>query len=70
MLPRIANRAMQLIILGTGEPQFEKFFGALCSTSSTRQVAYKRGFSEPLAQLIEAGSDMFLMPSRATSRAA
>jgi starch synthase len=29
-----------------------------------RQVAYRGGFSEPLAHLIEAGSDLFLMPSR------
>ncbi|MBX3227913.1 MAG: glycogen synthase [Labilithrix sp.] len=64
VLPRVlANRAMQLVVLGTGEPQYEKFFNAL-RYEFPRQVAYKRGFSEPLAHMIEAGSDMFLMPSR------
>lgn len=64
VLPRIlANRAVQLVVLGTGEPQYEKFFGAL-QYEFPKQVAYKRGFSEQLAHMIEAGSDMFLMPSR------
>ena len=64
VLPRVlAKRAVQLVILGTGEPQYEKFFASL-AFQFPRQVAYKRSFSEPLAHLIEAGSDMFLMPSR------
>lgn len=64
VLPRIlAHRAMQLVVLGTGEPQYEKFFSSL-AFQFPKQVAYKRGFSESLAHLIEAGSDMFLMPSR------
>jgi starch synthase len=29
-----------------------------------KQVCFYRGFSNPLAHLIEAGADMFLMPSR------
>ncbi len=64
VLPRmLANRAVQLVVLGTGEPQYEKFFAGL-AFQFPKQVAYKKGFSEPLAHLIEAGSDMFLMPSR------
>ncbi|MBX3199048.1 MAG: glycogen synthase [Labilithrix sp.] len=64
VLPRVlAKRQVQLVVLGTGEPQYEKFFSAL-AFQFPKQVAYKRGFSEPLAHLIEAGSDMFLMPSR------
>jgi starch synthase len=64
VLPRIlANRAMQLVVLGTGEPDYEKFFTAL-KYEFPMQVAYKKGFSENLAHMIEAGSDMFLMPSR------
>ena len=64
VLPRLlANRAVQLAVLGTGEPQYEKFFQGL-AYQFPKQVAYKRGFSEPLAHQIEAGSDMFLMPSR------
>jgi starch synthase len=64
VLPRIlAKRAVQLVVLGTGEPQYERFFSSL-AFQFPKQVVYKRGFSEPLAHLIEAGSDMFLMPSR------
>jgi starch synthase len=64
VLPRLlSRRAVQLAVLGTGEPQYERFFSSL-AFQFPRQVVYKKGFSEPLAHLIEAGSDMFLMPSR------
>ena len=64
VLPRVlAKRQVQLVVLGTGEPKYEKFFSSL-AFQFPKQVAYKRGFSEPLAHLIEAGADMFLMPSR------
>jgi starch synthase len=64
VLPRmLAKRSMQLVVLGTGEPRYEHFFSAL-AFQFPKQVAYRRGFSEQLAHLIEAGSDMFLMPSR------
>jgi starch synthase len=64
VLPRLlAHRTAQLVVLGTGEPQYERFFSAL-AFQFPKQVAYKRGFSENLAHQIEAGADMFLMPSR------
>jgi len=64
VLPRVlARRHVQLVVLGTGEPQYEKFFASL-AFQFPKQVGYRRGFSEPLAHLIEAGADMFLMPSR------
>jgi starch synthase len=53
----------QLVVLGTGEPRFQQLFAGLASTFP-RQVGFHRGFSNELAHLIEAGSDMFLMPSR------
>jgi starch synthase len=53
----------QLVVLGSGEPGLEDMFERLQKTFP-RQVCFYRGFSEPLAHLIEAGSDMFLMPSR------
>jgi starch synthase len=59
----LARRSVQLVVLGTGEPQYESFFSAL-AFQFPKQVAYKRGFSENLAHQIEAGADMFLMPSR------
>ena len=64
VLPRaLARRNVQLVVLGTGEPKYEDLFATL-ARRFPRQVAYLRAFSEPLAHLIEAGADMFLMPSR------
>jgi starch synthase len=64
VLPRmLARRAVQMVILGTGEPKYEQLFTTL-ARRFPRQVAYLSAFSEPLAHQIEAGSDMFLMPSR------
>ena len=64
VLPRmLARRSTQLVVLGTGEPKYEALFAGL-ARRFPRQVAYLRAFSEPLAHLIEAGADMFLMPSR------
>ncbi len=59
----LARRAFQLVVLGTGEPQFEALFQGL-ARRFPRQVAYRSAFSEPLAHRIEAGADLFLMPSR------
>ncbi len=64
VLPRaLARRPMQLVVLGTGEARYEEFFTHL-ARHAPRRVAYHRGFSEKLAHMIEAGSDLFLMPSR------
>jgi starch synthase len=64
VLPRaLARGNMQLVVLGTGEPQYEQLFTTLAN-AFPRQVAYRRAFSEPAAHLVEAGADMFLMPSR------
>jgi starch synthase len=56
-------RDFALIVLGSGDPQYVGFFEGLSRRFAGR-VAYRSGFDEPLAHLIEAGSDMFLMPSR------
>lgn len=53
----------QLVVLGNGEQRFENMFDGL-ARAFPRQVGFHRGFSNDLAHLIEAGADMFLMPSR------
>jgi starch synthase len=53
----------QWVILGSGEDKYEELFTALSRTVSTKVWAYI-GFNNELAHLIEAGADMFLMPSR------
>jgi starch synthase len=64
VLPALLERRdLQLVVLGSGEARLEEMFMRLRG-AYPRQVAFHRGFSNPLAHLIEAGSDMFLMPSR------
>jgi starch synthase len=50
------------VFLGTGNPRFERFLRGLAERYPSR-VATHIGFDERLAHLIEAGADMFLMPS-------
>ena len=52
-----------LVALGTGQPEYEKLFKELADKYSAR-VGVKIGFDNALAHKIEAGADMFLMPSR------
>ncbi|HZT59951.1 MAG TPA: glycogen/starch synthase [Pyrinomonadaceae bacterium] len=48
--------------LGSGEHEYESFLQALRDAAPHRVGVYK-GFNEPLAHQIEAGADIFLMPS-------
>jgi starch synthase len=59
----LQTRNFGLAVLGSGDPKYSEFFQSLAHRFSDR-VAYRSGFDEPLAHLIEAGSDIFLMPSR------
>ena len=54
---------LRVVVLGTGEPRYEEHFHWLQQTFPDK-VCYYRGFSEELAHLIEAGCDIFLMPSQ------
>ncbi len=51
------------IALGSGEKKYEHFLQRL-HDAAPNQVGVYVGYSEPLAHLIEAGADMFMMPSR------
>ncbi|HEX7842759.1 MAG TPA: glycogen/starch synthase [Kofleriaceae bacterium] len=63
VIPGLLRRhGFQLVVLGSGEHRFEQLFTELC-TAFPRQVGFHAGFSNELAHLIEAGADMFLMPS-------
>ncbi len=62
-LPDILDsRRLNIAVLGTGEARYEQFFATLAQQFPDR-VAFHSGYHEELAHLIEAGSDMFLMPS-------
>ena len=63
-LPAILReRPAGLVVLGSGEDRYVRFFRDLVAQFRGR-VAFHEGYDEPLAHLIEAGGDMFLMPSR------
>lgn len=62
-LPEIlATRDLALVALGSGEARYEDFFARLQHRFPDR-VVFHRGYHDELAHLIEAASDMFLMPS-------
>jgi starch synthase len=54
---------MQMIILGTGDKKYHDLFTEL-QAKYPKKLSVTLGFDNELAHLIEAGSDMFLMPSR------
>lgn len=58
----LLERDVQVALLGNGEPRFERLFQAAAERYRGR-VAVEIGFNEPLAHRIEAGADLFLMPS-------
>ena len=53
---------VMLALLGSGEPQYERFFRNLAATHPDK-AAVHIGYDEVLSHRIEAGADMFLMPS-------
>jgi starch synthase len=60
---QLAAEDLSLIVLGSGEKRVEDFFRWFASAYPDR-VAVKIGYDDGFAHRIEAGSDMFLMPSR------
>ena len=58
----LAMRA-QFVLLGTGDPAHERRFEDL-ARRRPQQAAVRIGFDNALAHRIEAGADIFLMPSR------
>jgi starch synthase len=61
--PALAARSLQLVILGRGDPVYENQLSVLAA-QFPENIAVALDFDEPYAHLIEAGADMFLMPSR------
>lgn len=57
------SQKFQLAVLGTGEPEYERFFSDIARWYSGR-AAVHIGYDNALAHRIYAGSDLFLMPSR------
>jgi len=58
-----AREGVELAVLGVGEARYESFFESLQARFPDK-VRFLRGFDHELAHWIEAGADLFLMPSR------
>jgi starch synthase len=54
---------LSLVALGNGEPKYERLFQELAKKNPKR-VSVKIAYDNAVAHKIEAGADMFLMPSR------
>ena len=61
-LAKILTHKMQLLIVGTGDPEICKQLEEYAAQYPGKFVFYE-GFSVELSHLVEAGSDFFLMPS-------
>lgn len=61
--PELMKLDIQLILLGTGDKKYHKFFTSMASKYHGKFSCFI-GFDDDLAHLVEAGSDMFLMPSK------
>jgi starch synthase len=61
--PDLLQLDMCLVVLGSGQTRYQDLLRRLAEEHPGR-VCYREGFDDPLAHRIEAGADVFLMPSR------
>jgi starch synthase len=63
IMDRLALEDLVVVALGSGDRQFEEMFARL-NRQFPNKIAVKIAYDNALAHKIEAGSDMFLMPSK------
>jgi len=63
IMDRLAREEMIMVVLGSGDKLYEEMFQRL-QKQFPNKIAAKVAFDNGLAHKIEAGADMFLMPSR------
>jgi len=63
IMDRLAREEMIVVALGNGDKQYEEMFLRL-QKQFPQKIAVKVAYDNAVAHKIEAGSDMFLMPSR------
>ncbi|HEY5534698.1 MAG TPA: glycogen synthase GlgA [Ignavibacteria bacterium] len=63
ILPALMKEDLQMIILGVGDEKYQKFF-LNAKKKYPGKLIVEIGFNEELAHHIQAGADMFLMPSK------
>jgi starch synthase len=63
IMDRLAREEMIMVVLGSGDKLFEEMFQRL-NKQFPNKIAVKVAYDNAIAHKIEAGADMFLMPSR------
>ncbi|MFN3301449.1 MAG: glycogen synthase [Patescibacteria group bacterium] len=63
ILPTLLKMDLQIIMVGSGKKEYEKYF-ARNAERYPKKLAYITPFSEVWESKIDAGSDLFLLPSR------
>ncbi len=63
IMDRLAREEMIMVVLGSGDKPYEEMFQRL-NRQFPNKIATKVAFDNAIAHKIEAGADMFLMPSR------
>ncbi len=63
IMDRLAREELIIVALGSGDREYEEMFQRL-NRQFPQKIAVKVAYNNELAHKIEAGSDMFLMPSR------
>ncbi|GAC1433708.1 MAG: glycogen synthase GlgA [Terriglobales bacterium] len=63
IMDRLAREQMTMVVLGNGDRQYEEMFLRL-NKQFPQKIAIKVAYDNTIAHKIEAGADMFLMPSR------
>jgi starch synthase len=63
IMPQLMQQELMVVILGTGEEKYHRWLAAEAPKFKGK-LGVKVAFDNKLAHLIEAGADMFLMPSR------
>ncbi len=63
IMDRLAREEMIMVVLGSGDKPYEEMFQRL-NKQFPNKIAIKVAFDNTIAHKIEAGADMFLMPSR------
>jgi starch synthase len=63
VMDELLSKELQMVVLGTGDPEYHRLLPE-AARRHAGHLAVRLGFDEPLAHRIEAGADLFLMPSR------
>lgn len=60
---KLLSLDLKMVLLGTGDEKYHQLFKQMAK-KYPEKISVNLRFDDPLAHLIEAGADMFLMPSR------